>query len=135
MKFRPVSDLLMIAAITAVLVVVIVFFPSNVVRTVFGLPFLLLFPGYVIVAALFPRKSDVRGTERLALSFGLSIAVVPIVGLILNYTPWGIALYPMLISLASLVTVTLVWAWCRRRRCRPSKGRSRRSPLCVANEG
>ena len=39
------------------------------------------------------------GTGRVALSFGLSIAVVPLLGLILNYTPWGIRLYPILLTL------------------------------------
>jgi uncharacterized membrane protein len=33
------------------------------------------------------------------LSFGLSIAVVPLIGLALNYTPWGIRLEPILLSL------------------------------------
>jgi len=35
----------------------------------------------------------------LALSFGLSIAIVPLIGLGLNYTPWGIRLTPILVSL------------------------------------
>jgi len=38
-------------------------------------------------AALFPGKDDLDGIERIALSFGLSIAVVPLMGLALNYTP------------------------------------------------
>ena len=38
--------------------------------------------------------------ERLALSIGLSLAVVPLIGLVLNYTPWGIRLTPVSISLA-----------------------------------
>jgi uncharacterized membrane protein len=37
----------------------------------------------------------------------MSIALVPIVGLILNYTPWGIRLTPITISLLAL---TLVFA-------------------------
>ncbi|MHB8987039.1 MAG: DUF1616 domain-containing protein [Eubacteriales bacterium] len=49
----------------------------------------------------FSRRRD--GIERVALSFGLSIAVVPLVGLILNYTPWGIRLAPILASLLVFV--------------------------------
>ena len=45
------------------------------------------------------RKGGIDGIERLALSFGLSIAVVPLIGLALNYTPWGIRLDPIVISL------------------------------------
>lgn len=68
-------------------------------RVGLGLPFVLFFPGYVLIAALFPKKDDLDGIERVALSFGLSIAVVPLIGLGLNYTPWGIRLTPVLISL------------------------------------
>src|SRR5207245_4585088 len=44
-------------------------------------------PGYVLVAALFPRDVEIDWIERIALSFGLSIAVVPLLGLFLNFTP------------------------------------------------
>jgi len=40
------------------------------------------------------------------LSFGLSIAIVPLLGLALNYTPFGIRLSPVLIVL-SIFTVSL----------------------------
>ena len=53
------------------------------------------------------RSGGIDGIERLALSFGLSIAVVPLIGLALNYTPWGIRLDPIVIS---LVLFTLVMA-------------------------
>ena len=45
--------------------------------------------------------------ERIALSLGMSIALVPIIGLLLNYTPWGIRLTPIVLSLLAL---TLVFA-------------------------
>lgn len=70
------------------------------VRTVLGLPMVLFLPGYALIAALFPRKDDLDGIERTALSFGLSIAVVPLLGLGLNYTPWGIRLAPILVTLS-----------------------------------
>lgn len=75
---------------------------STVLRTILGLPFLLFIPGYILVYALFPTRSTTRGLqgiERIALSVGLSIAVVPLLGLMLNYTPWGIRLEPILLSL------------------------------------
>ena len=62
-------------------------------RNILGLPLVLFLPGYALIAALFPAKSDLDGIERVALSFGLSIAVVPLIGLGLNYTPWGIRTY------------------------------------------
>lgn len=69
------------------------------VRTLLGIPMVLFLPGYALIAALFPGKDDLDGIERVALSFGLSIAVVPLIGLVLNYTPWGIRLVPVFSAL------------------------------------
>ena len=82
-------------------------------RIVLGLAFILFIPGYVLVFALFPKRDDIDVIERIALSFGLSIAVVPLVGLALNYTPWGIRLQPILASLISLVFVLSAIGWYR----------------------
>jgi hypothetical protein len=79
-------------------------FPLVYVRYVLGTVFILLLPGYSLVKALFPTKKEMDSIERLALSIGLSLALVPIVGLILNYTPWGIRLTPITLSLFALTT-------------------------------
>ncbi|MCK4678981.1 MAG: DUF1616 domain-containing protein [Bacteroidales bacterium] len=94
-------DIFIVIVFTLLTVIFIMFPPlSNTwIRTVLGLPIVLFFPGYALIAALFPRKDDLDGIERVALSFGLSIAVVPLLGLGLNYTPWGIRLIPILITL------------------------------------
>ena len=76
------------------------------VRVVVGLLLVLFLPRYSLVAALFPRKDDLDGIERIALSFGLSIAVVPLIGLGLNYTSYGIWLVPVLLG-PSLFTILL----------------------------
>ncbi|MDV4344068.1 DUF1616 domain-containing protein [Methanoculleus sp. YWC-01] len=68
-------------------------------RVVFVLPFILFIPGYLLIAALFPARGDLEGIERVALSMGLSIAIVPLSGLALNYTPWGIRLDPIVVTL------------------------------------
>jgi uncharacterized membrane protein len=94
------------------------------VRVVAGLVFVLFVPGYAFIAALFPEAGSgptdddatvtnpeaegidgIDGIERVALSFGLSIALVPLVGLVLNFTPWGIRLLPILVSLSGLTLV------------------------------
>lgn len=75
---------------------------NDVLRIVLGLPTILFIPGYVLVFSLFPTKNTKKGIdviERIALSFGLSLAVVPLIGLGLNYTPWGIRLIPLLTTL------------------------------------
>jgi len=87
---------------------------ETAVRNILGLPLVLFLPGYALIASLFPAKSDLDGIERTALSFGLSIAVVPLIGLGLNYTPWGIRLLPILISLSVFTFLMCGLAYLRR---------------------
>jgi hypothetical protein len=80
-------------------------------RYVFGALSVLFLPGYTLIEALYPKKEDLDGLERLALSIGLSLALVPLVGLLLNYTPWGIRLDPIIVSLTLLdLSLALVGA-------------------------
>jgi len=98
-RFKMDNDLILVNVLGVLLITAIVLFPESFVRTVIGLPFVLFFPGYALICALFPKKKDLDEIERVALSIGLSIAVVPLIGLVLNYTPFGIKLYPVLVSL------------------------------------
>jgi len=106
MRIRLQNELLLINILAILLIIVITFFPSNVLRIILGLPLLLFFPGYTLIVALFPRKNALASIERVALSFGLSIAVVPLIGLILNHTLWGIRLEPILTSITIFIVVT-----------------------------
>lgn len=133
------ADLVAIVVATALLNVVL-FGPvvrETMLRIVLVLPFVLFVPGYVLVAALFPERgawstsgefdtdddarSDVRldqggidGAERITLSFGLSAVVVPVVGLLLILTPWGIRLLPVAISITTFTLFVTVVAAFRR---------------------
>jgi uncharacterized membrane protein len=89
---------------------------ANYGRIILGLPLVLFFPGYVLIAAMFPGKADLGGIERAALSFGLSIAVAPMIGLGLNYTPWGIRLVPVLVSLLIYIFLLSGITFYRRRK-------------------
>lgn len=73
-------------------------------RYFFGSIFVLFLPGYTLVRALYPKR-ELSPIEELALSIGLSLAVVPLVGLVLNYTPFGIRITPVLASLSILVAL------------------------------
>ena len=75
---------------------------QGILSFILGLSFIFFVPGYILIFTLFPtRKSDIGIDiiERIALSFGLSIAVVPLIGLGLNYTPWDIRLESILFSI------------------------------------
>jgi len=84
------------------------------IRFVLILPGILFLPGYCLIAALFPKDSDIDLTERIALSIGLSVAIVPLIGLVLNFTPFGIRLDPILISLTIFILVMILVAHYRR---------------------
>ena len=84
------------------------------IRILLGLPIILFLPGYSLISALFPKKDDLDPIERIALSFGLSIAIVPLIGLILNYTPFGIRLLPTLISVSLVIMSLTLLAYIRR---------------------
>lgn len=88
-------------------------FPLVYIRYVLGTIFVLWLPGYTFIKALFPQENqpqiktttNLDTVERVALSIGLSLALVPLVGLLLNYTPWGIRLTPIVLGLLALTTV------------------------------
>ena len=61
-------------------------------------------PGYLFVAVLFPGIGEIEWVERLALSFGLSVAVDFFVGLLLNLLPSGIHRTTLL---AAILTYTV----------------------------
>jgi uncharacterized membrane protein len=111
------------------------------VRIVVALIMALFVPGYALIAVLFPERgpsvseetpttpNDTADTtdahsesggidvlERVVLSFGASIALVPLVGLVLNFTPWGLRLVPVLAGLTMLTVPLTVLAAVRRAR-------------------
>ena len=112
-KLRGTYDLLGIIVLTALLTICIVFITSDIPRIIIGVPFLLFFPGYTLAAAMFPRRDSLAGIERAALSLALSVAVVPLIGLVLNYV-WEISVYPILISMAAFVGLMCVLTYLRR---------------------
>ncbi|MCG8401328.1 MAG: DUF1616 domain-containing protein [Firmicutes bacterium] len=114
MKLTVKNEFPAIVGISLLVVLVVTLFDFQSLRVILGLPFVLFLPGYTLIAALFPRSDDLDGIERVALSFGLSIAVVPLIGLALNYTPWGIRLYPILVSLTAFIFLMSWVGWYRR---------------------
>ena len=82
-------------------------------RYVFGSILVLFLPGYALIEALYPKR-ELDELTRLALSIGLSLALVPLAGLVLNYTPWGIRLLPVAVSLAGLTAALLIVALYRK---------------------
>ena len=106
-----------ITALVAVTVLVVFTVNASAllyVRYVLGGVFVLFIPGFLLISVLYARSDEMDTLERVALSIGLSLAVVPLIGLVLNYTPWGIRLEPIMASLALFSEVMAV-AWVVRR--------------------
>jgi len=88
---------------------------DSFLRTYMGIFLVLFLPGYALAGAIFPAKNDLEGIERVAISLGLNIAVVPIIGFILNYSAWGIRETPLLIGLSIFTLLMCAVAYYRRR--------------------
>ncbi|MFC4541762.1 DUF1616 domain-containing protein [Halosolutus amylolyticus] len=103
------GDLLVVAGFVLVAMVVLGVgsVSSSLVRAAIAGPLLFFVPGYVLVSLCFPRSTPVTATAtdrptlfvqtrsiddagRVALSFGTSFALLPLLGLVVASTPWGV---------------------------------------------
>lgn len=87
---------------------------NTILRVVFALPFTLFLPGYVLLSVLYPFKDDLALIERITLSFGLSLGIIPLIGFGLNYTPAGIQLDTLVFALCFFIIVMIFSAQYRR---------------------
>lgn len=107
----PLDLTLVVVWLAATIVVVYLPLPNtNPVRVALALPVILFIPGYCLIAALFPKEGEIGLVERIMLSIGCSIAIVPLIGFGLNYTPWGIRLDPVVIVLTIFTWVMVIVA-------------------------
>jgi uncharacterized membrane protein len=112
-KKQP-MDVIICLLMSLLLIPIILFDINQGIRIFFGLPFILFIPGYLLIYTLFPQKNkDIDIIERIALSFGLSIAVVPLIGLGLNYTPYGITLPSVLTGNLAFILIMGTFAYIR----------------------
>ena len=109
------SDLALLGLLVVVVLVVTYSLPPSILRVILGVPFILFCPGYSLISALYPRKLAIDGGQRWALSLGLSMVIVMLFGLALNYSPWGITLEPVLYSNAAFILTMAAVTWVRRR--------------------
>jgi len=98
----------------SILVIYLPVLNETPIKAAIVIPGILFFPGYYLIAALFPKNIDIGFTERIALSFGVSLAVVPLIGLGLNFTPFGIRLDPVIIALTLFILGMILIAHYRR---------------------
>jgi uncharacterized membrane protein len=117
---RPSEASPLTIAMLGIASVLLALFTSGWFHVAFGLALVLLLPGYAVAAAAFPRSDDLEALERLALSFGLSVAISMLIGLGLSYSPWSATSLTSPVSLALFVILTSTFAQYRRRRLFPA---------------
>lgn len=116
--------------------------PLVYLRYSLGIIFVLFLPGFAFIKALFPSGVPIKASsenvdtiERVALGFGMSLALSPMVGLILNYTPWGIQLTPITLSLLALTLVCATAAVLREHQFKISKRETTETNIQVMKNG
>ena len=128
------TDLLIVIIWTVLAIIGVLVIPDgNVARIILGIPLLLFLPGYAFVSLLWPEKSvnkkvkdseiegkdgsgfdrAIENLERIALSFGLSIVILIILGLVLGYSR-NLTFLPITGSLFVVIIVFGSIAWYRR---------------------
>ncbi len=110
-------DVLLCLLISILLIPLAIAGISGAIRIAIGLPVILFIPGYLFMFAIYPyqkqKNKGIDTIERIALSFGLSLAIVPLIGLGLNYTPWGLTLPSILTSnILFIVIMSIISYYC-----------------------
>ena len=103
---RPTTDVFVCIMWSLILLPIAFLDMTNIVRIILGLAFLMFIPGYMLSFVLFPlrkTKEHIESVERLALSIALSLAIIPMIGLVLNYTSEG--LQPQLIFITTIALI------------------------------
>jgi len=93
-------------------------------RIVFGSVYVLFLPGFILSFVFFPKtrssdskdKGSIDWLERIALSFALSIAVVPLAVFYLNLIGVGINVLNSFLTILGVVVISLVLVYWRRKR-------------------
>jgi uncharacterized membrane protein len=89
------------------------------IRLVLGLAFVLYVPGYCLIAAAFPRAGDIDGIERAGLSIGLSVALMPVLALLLDELPGRLGLWPIVVAVYGVTALGMAAALLQRSRLAP----------------
>ncbi len=108
------------ATLTLISVAIVIFSLSTLslnssyllyLRYTFAFILVLFLPGFTFIKLLFGSKMPFNSNtktdyiELIGLSIGISIILVPMVGLALNYTTWGIGFESLTVSLLALTAI------------------------------
>jgi uncharacterized membrane protein len=125
-------DLRIAAALALVCALLAPLMPVEALSLLFALPLAFFLPGYALTAATFAQR-PIERPQLLLLSLGLSLCVLALGALLLNYVPGGIGPVSWAILLALVVLNGCRLAALRRPKARPGgSGPSRSKPRLSA---
>lgn len=101
--------------ITIVAVALVFALPStNVIGRIWTLPLVLVLPGYALTCALFPKRA-LGITQYIVFSLALSLAILILGGLVLNWMPSGLNTRSWTVLLSGITLIASTVALIRRR--------------------
>jgi uncharacterized membrane protein len=77
-------------------------------RIIFGSVYVLFLPGFILTFVFFPIHKEIDWIERIALSFALSIAVVPLIVFYLNLIGLKISTLNTTLTIAGIIMLEIV---------------------------
>lgn len=117
-------DLLAVLVMTSVVWGFVLFgAESNPLQLLIGVLYVVFLPGYAFVAVLFPSRSSessdslsrialnrerpktITAMERVMLSIGMSVILVPLVGIISHFSGWGVSAETVVVLTGALTAV------------------------------
>ncbi|MCD4759901.1 DUF1616 domain-containing protein [archaeon] len=102
-KILTIAGILVILTIALTLLTNLTILES--LRITLGTPYVLFLPGYII-SFIFFKKIDI--IERIALSFALSIAIVPLIIFYLNLLGMKINLLTSILTIAGIIIIAIL---------------------------
>jgi len=117
-------DIILFILWSIILLPILLIKVENIFLTIISLPFLLFFPGYLLIFALFPTNKPNKGIdfiERIALSFGLSIVIIAFIGFTFIYTNERILSEYVIISIFTFILCFGLISFYRWKKLDPNK--------------
>ena len=107
--------LVLVTNLLAILFILIPPFNETFLRIPLALVLLLFLPGYVFIAAMFPKR-DISGIERFTMSVGLSIAITVFDGFAISLTVWRFRPTSIVVSLTLIILFFVIITYFMRKR-------------------
>lgn len=96
---------------------------GSLMRVLSGMVTTLFLPGYALLFAIWPGKKQLTIIERVVLSFGLSMAIVPLLLYPLSFLSWGVQTCSVNLTVLGFIVIMFLVAYYRQRRM-PAKQRA-----------